>query len=352
MSISSPLHLLRALLRECTYLPDPASRTWVQQHILSRYKAYTPSTYKYRKAPQSEISPHRNTQLIRKSNKALSYLRRANAGELKPLQNILGHTYGRTGRRRRQLLKPLTLPDTPSDNAAVEALREGSRKGIPVRSVKLQALMRSQQNQRFADTERLQVKSLRLEMPEKNIWGRPLPARRKRNINRKWYAMVLDRTLPPLPENEWNMLRAKATGVIAWGGIVERRARPKDENEDENTTSLLTREFLGQPLGKELYLPSTSRKDQPHQITPRLMRRLWSRIFAQSPVMRWDALEGRWQVRWGSISDERSPLQSLPWGLETLMFTGVDDMGRLPQSPPSSRALRRMERAKQWSIQV
>jgi hypothetical protein len=35
------LHTLRALLRECTYLPDAQARSHLSQHILSRFRAYT-----------------------------------------------------------------------------------------------------------------------------------------------------------------------------------------------------------------------------------------------------------------------------------------------------------------------
>lgn len=38
------LHIFRALLRQCTYLPDPAARQYMHRHIVSRFRDYHPQS--------------------------------------------------------------------------------------------------------------------------------------------------------------------------------------------------------------------------------------------------------------------------------------------------------------------
>src|SRR5437667_8780473 len=110
---NNPIHLLRALLRQCRYLPDPLARTYVAQHIMSRYHVYHPpkTPISLRGSTKESVRPNnfppsskRQKKLLRDARKALSTLARANDGLVKPLTKVLLHAYGRIGKRRRQLL--------------------------------------------------------------------------------------------------------------------------------------------------------------------------------------------------------------------------------------------------------
>jgi hypothetical protein len=123
---TKPLHLLRALLREASYLPDATARGYFRRYIVSRYKAYQPkenatasfdvkAVEKYRhrsfKRRQIAIINERTRPMLRKGQKGLNFLRRANQGEIPCLQKALYFAYGRLGRRKYALLDNLLKPD-------------------------------------------------------------------------------------------------------------------------------------------------------------------------------------------------------------------------------------------------
>lgn len=89
------IHLLRALLRESTYLPDAVARQYFRNYVVSRFKAYQPKQnatsspavqlldkYRHRnfKRRQLSIILERTSKLQKKAQKGLYYLRRANQG--------------------------------------------------------------------------------------------------------------------------------------------------------------------------------------------------------------------------------------------------------------------------------
>ena len=134
----SPTHLLRALLREASYLPDATARQYFARHIVNRFRAYQPQANAttslradaidrrrngaFRRRPAAIIQ-RRTAPLLRKAHKALNYLRRANQGEMACLQKVLYFAYGRLGRRRYALLEALLRPDSAisHDASAVAA---------------------------------------------------------------------------------------------------------------------------------------------------------------------------------------------------------------------------------------
>ncbi|KAJ9661488.1 hypothetical protein H2201_006519 [Coniosporium apollinis] len=259
-------HLLRALLRECTYLPDAAARTYFRQHVLARFREYHPPRSrnasawppeKHRLAGYSHgLLPHRLQGLLKQARKGLALLRRANEGEMEPLLRVLSYTYGRSGKRRHEMMQSLLLPDVPADSGALVALREQDVPSVagsqhratdipPVfdppeikdgtiqytlssRFSKLKALLESQRHQRFTrdSANRSPVRSLVLKIPRTNVWERPMPRKREKNKVIEWYARLLASVFPPLPEHAWMRLRDLACATVPWQGPVSRRARP------------------------------------------------------------------------------------------------------------------------------
>lgn len=99
--------LFRATLRECSYLPDPIARDYMREHVVHRYR-------------RSRISHRSDPDLARSARHGLSVLQRANQGYQRPLEKVLFMSYGRTGKRRHELLAELMKPQVPRDTAAVD----------------------------------------------------------------------------------------------------------------------------------------------------------------------------------------------------------------------------------------
>src|SRR3954447_19308555 len=98
-------HLLRHLLREATYLPDPVAREYIHRHILRRFRDYYQNPLY-----EGHVEPPHNKRLksVRENaRRALSLLIRANMGQYESLQRVLFLAYGRIGRRRHELLSEL-----------------------------------------------------------------------------------------------------------------------------------------------------------------------------------------------------------------------------------------------------
>ncbi|CAF9931033.1 MAG: hypothetical protein ALECFALPRED_004782 [Alectoria fallacina] len=318
-------HLFRALLRQCTYLPDPAARQYLHDHIVSRFRDYHPRStlpFSSRRHKSAALVQQRLPSLLRTARRGLVFLRRANDGHVRHLGRILAMTYGRIGKRRHQLLKDLKIPDVPVDQAAVEKLSEPGNQAVPHPSEKLMALIKSQARRRLSHFSRINTPHLEPEIPEVNSWGRPMPIKRVRNYKRRWYAEALDRIMPPLPEAEWDRLRLRASGQSPWEGPVARR-KWAGGPDDEGQTHL---------VGERVKSPSTGTCSNPHKITSRYMRRLWEKISAQCPLMKPNAArKSGWDVLWGEVQGHDTTHFTLgPRGGGGYdMFGGVDESGRV-----------------------
>lgn len=102
--------LYRALLRQCTYLPDPAARKYMWTYVTGRFHAYCSAFI----APDGCVTyPRRKKRIsdaLKGARKGLKYLQRANDGHTQHLYTILAMTYGRVGKRKRQLMTKLQAP--------------------------------------------------------------------------------------------------------------------------------------------------------------------------------------------------------------------------------------------------
>ena len=311
------LHLFRALLRQCSYLPDPASRKFLHKHVVSRFRDYHPSNVY---SPSNgngktiELMQQRRPMLIKTARKGVKYLQRANDGHQLHLGKVLSLTYGRIGTRRHALLKSLKIPDIPVDQEAVERLNDPREQNVPQPSKQLMALIRSQAKRRVLYFDRPSHPAIAPNIPEKNNWGRPMPVKRVRNMKRRWYALALDKIMPPLPEKDWHELRKLATGETPWEGPVPRRGQDKKR------------------VFKDDLMRYPGLLSSPHVLTPRYMRRMWARIFGQCPLMTPNEKSRTgWHVKWGDMrEDMKLVLPSKNHGTNPLaLFEGVDEHGKV-----------------------
>ncbi|KAI9819317.1 MAG: hypothetical protein M1832_004022 [Thelocarpon impressellum] len=329
----SPLHSLRGLLRECSYLPDPRARSYIAAHILHRYRASGPAL----RALQASDRDRRAKEQLRLGRKAHSLLVRANSGAPKPLLKVLHLTYGRVGKRRHQLLAPLLRPDVPADHATVAALPEPGRSGDlgawPPMSTQLAALVRSQKQRNPLGANKTTLRRIEPEVPETNIWKRPLPKKREKRIRWEFHKELLERILPPLPEAEWAELRDRTIGKARWGGPVPRRPRAGGE-----VCQLCLAELDMRHFTRPTDIPGrpTAKRDRPHNLTRRYMQRMWGMVFALCPTMRWDGSRRTWQVEWGSLWGD-GVLREITGGEADLaMFDGVGERGNIPTPTASA----------------
>ncbi|KAF7503626.1 hypothetical protein GJ744_003448 [Endocarpon pusillum] len=296
LPLTNALHLYRALLRECTYLPDSQARTYLRDHVIHSYRKHLPRYQQKRK----EIPLRRRVALLHRGRKGLSVLRRANEGYLKPLQNVLCLAYGRKGRRRRKLMDELMQEDIPHDHEAVHAPSDPqkySRDWLPPSTV--MALLRSQ-SMNTEHLDRTVTGPTKLTpkpaVPEQNTWGRQMPEKRVKNLMRKWYAKQLDRLLPPLPEREFERLQELSHGKIGTDdGPVPRRRKvvaPSAETPSVVNEMLL----LGGPQKSHTF--AAYLHGRPHRLTPRLLQRMWLNILHHVPMMTRNASKDRWEVKW------------------------------------------------------
>ena len=291
------LRHLRHLLRETSYLPDPAARAYYHHHILRRFREYRPRTpnplppwpiqQKWIKDAVDEARCLRNCRY------KTSVLYRAGIGDEPALMSVLSDTYGRSGRRRHELLRPYIGPDNATNVETITA-EDILQNEIPNRiqvSVAAKLLAKTQLEQRdVIGPKRLKDwrkfdKLLGPVLPEKNAWGRPMPLKRVRNATRKTFNSFYEKLLPPVPQEEWERLRDLAIGIIPFQGPVQRRARLRGCPE------------LPQVMERQI-----------HTLSARFMRRLWAKIFAHTSYMIWNPVAGKWNIVWGNMDKISSKL--------------------------------------------
>lgn len=375
------VHLLRALLREASYLPDATARDYFRRYIVSRFKAYQPkqnatasfdvqAVEKYRhrsfKRRQLGIIQERTRPLLRKGQKGLNFLRRANQGEIPCLQKVLYFTYGRLGRRKYALLENLLKPDPimeddadiaqpdPRSPAPLQALYYSTKRylhffdapketskthytiSISRRYSRLRQVVVSQSQKGISLNG--DIKKPALVTPIKNIWERPMPIKRARNNVRRWYAETMTRLLPPLPSEEWDNLHAMMVGE-KHVSLTRPRTRavelyPVIRHEDENFADIMA---AGLALDKPSRADKPAGVQRPHKITVKFMRRLYVKLLILCCKLEYDHDQKRWKAIWGEPMKSISPkLYGAP--TDASLFAGVDATGRLPKPPPKPDA--------------
>lgn len=321
---TNPLHLFRSLLRECTYLPDRRARSYMHNYVLWSYRTYLPEVQAWRKP----IDFKRQVRLLHRGRKWLSMLRRANEGYVKSLEKVLMLTYGRTGKRRRELMQTFMAPEVPQTHEEVAAFSVPKPytpdwKPPP----KVDALMRSQAKHR-AFLAKISAKvQPKVKIPAENSWGKVMPQSRVRNMTHEWYAKQADNLLPPLPASEWEELRSKATGEVVWQGPAKRRRRGQSDSAVDSSapteSTLLEGPKKGHTFGDYV-------NGRPHTITPRVMRRLWAMIFRHVPLLSWNESGEKWTVQWGDAERDPQLIAAPSSTRDALLFSSYKSPSRLP----------------------
>lgn len=330
------LHLLRALLRQCTYLPDPAARKYIHYHIVSKFRNYSPrrrSGAQHKAQKENTAALKRIPTLLSEGIKNLRLLIRANEGHPNDLYKVLATTYGRRGKRKHELQQALKSNNSIPDPRAVARLSSSAddKTKVPFLGETMRAVVQSQKAQKALGFDKAPIKDLKPVIDKENAWGRPMPLNRVSNLQKKWYAKTLDALLPPLPEHEWNSLGGLATGRTPWEGPVPRRSQAMMRDSDGVTGQ--NKAGVGDVLGafkspeySDWYKKRHPNiKTNPHALTPRYMRGLWARVFAQCPVMKWDVNTKKWDVLWGDVQKDREIVLSAHHQEDMSLFENADE---------------------------
>lgn len=351
------IHLLRALLRETTYLPDAQARSYFRRYVVDRFRAYQPkpSTSDVRLS----VINQRTRPLQRKARKGLNYLRRANLGEPPCVEKILLIAYGRLGRRRYALLERLLQPD-PVANAqeGVTAIPEpaplqkiyhsnkrwlqffdapkkvsDSKHIIDIsnRYPLLKTVLKSQVQQGIALGRDIKQPVLKTRIY--NVWERPMPIKRARNDVKRWYAATMSKLLPPLPNDEWDRIRALATGDTKWRDSVPRRSPARELTPQLDGDHATSRGILleGLALNKPSKADMPRGKQRPREFTSRMMRRLYARLLSLSCKLEFSNERNKWTAVWGAFRDIKPAVYSTP--VDEVLFAGVDKSGHSIKDP-------------------
>ncbi|KAL5352036.1 hypothetical protein ACLOAV_001979 [Pseudogymnoascus australis] len=330
---TNPTHLLRALLRACSYLPDGPSRHYFHEHILHRFRhVTTPTLGAYR------------------ARKALSLLTRATNGDVPALTKVLHHTYGRAGHRRHTLLNAhLSEHNIHSDTEAPTAISPAVRQilkpptevanlgGIPVPAkphdatpTSFERLLADQILRYPASSPRTQLKKAYAPIPLENVFLRPTGPKREEGLRKRWLAETMDKILPPLPEEEWNRLRDLATGVVEWEGVPKRRT-PVGKVVKEEDGGLLSVEYLKSPISHAHSKVRKSEIEQRnwHELTPKYMQRMYAKIWGLCPKSRWDEELRDWVYTWGGTKIAANRAEPKKVAQRDLsLFDGIEDLSK------------------------
>lgn len=331
--------LYRQLLREASYLP-PLCQPFAKDRIRGRFHEHIHDPVD---CPQTKTR-------IREAHHELRNMWAANHGTVGNMFRILMFTFGRLGKRRRELIRTLLLPEPPADSTELEKQIEAqskesrdpssrSKKKLPPdwldkwNTDKLLALAKSQARHTFW-TPKSEVKNKKLNpeehVPEKTVWGRPPAAKLERSKIRKWYKSLVDKIMPPLGRDEWETLRLLATGVADKSLWEMPPRRP---------LAVTPPSFGGQPVQESnkawdwkayatqavRHIERGSSRSQkgrtgeqgeaPYGLGPpiglhqykrlRLWTRLYAKIWAMTPVMeKAPETASGWRIEWGKIRRE------------------------------------------------
>ncbi|QKX59792.1 uncharacterized protein TRUGW13939_06934 [Talaromyces rugulosus] len=350
-------HMLRATLRECTYLPDPIAKTYMRQYVLHRYRAKAAVfDAKYQELAQNLPMPQstspvaentstststsieRQIRLRRSGRKLLRLLEHANEGYKKALERVLMLSYGRIGVKQHKLYSALLRDtgdakqlNTNKDVEEILAKNCGCRFNKDWQPPKvLVEVLKAQRNSPYVQVDRSTRFKFnpKLQIPTLNSWLKPMPEVRLRNLKRQWYNRAKSSVLPPLDPSEWDILVGLLRGTVPWRPPVRRQKVPSPLTPPPTELSPLE-SFLLQGAQKGVtFDPYVD--ERPHRITRRFMVRVWEKIYHRSPL-RVETPQG---IRYKFPTDRRSPPLTLAVRSEeaNCLFDGVDQYGRIVES--------------------
>ena len=196
------LHLYRALLRETTYLCDPAAKAFHHEYInWSFRRSNGKQTAPY--AESAGLPTKYQSQQLKRARKHLYTLERANQGYIGALRNVLRMAYARKGRRRRELVKGMMVSTSDDMSSAVSQplhRHKFTKDWRPPATFTM--LLNSQKRvQQHLDASG-KVKPLPV-IPTQNRWNKPYPPSRIPKVFKQWYAWHANILQVPLSEKEW-----------------------------------------------------------------------------------------------------------------------------------------------------
>lgn len=316
----NPKHLLRAILRECTYLPDAEARKYMHKWTLRKFRNFFPKTVPLRKYDPNEGEPDLSHRLLmledrqyaayQRGERRLQLLRRANEGYLKPLEDVLMRTYGRTARERNYMMDKVDHPDTPETHRDVEKLFNVERYSINWQPSSLFEQLMTTQVQNLSHLDRSVRGKLRFRcrsdvVPKINSWGLPMPRCRVRNLTRKWYDRTSSQLLTPRTAADLARLRRLALDPPAESELPKRRNKVGVWDDDECKT--LSSDFLlkgpakpGISFHKEYRLHG-----RPHRITRRVLSSMYAKIYNHTPQIHWNEDIAKYELCWSQISPRK-----------------------------------------------
>ncbi|KAK3312579.1 hypothetical protein B0H66DRAFT_452348, partial [Apodospora peruviana] len=209
------LHLYRHLLREASYLPSVA-RPFIDAEIKKRFRRRRNLTADFKLYPHYVQQGHHDLRLLRASN----------AGDLLRMRRVLFEAFGRTGARRRLLMKGLTTPEIPFDATRPLWYAKRPNDVAPMLRLpdfldkwnleKVKSFAGSQLATSLRNAPKREVKSRQLSpeklLPTESIWGFPLVPELARNKLKRGWKDLADKLYPPIPKAEWETLRRVTEG--------------------------------------------------------------------------------------------------------------------------------------------
>ncbi|KAK3903496.1 hypothetical protein C8A05DRAFT_14549 [Staphylotrichum tortipilum] len=321
----TPLDFYRHLLREASYLP-PLARPFVDEQIKRRF------------ARSRRNEPPKSLRDLDQARHDLRMLRAANAGDMMRMQRVLHIAFGRVGRRRRELIASLvarTSPTTPDEASAIAAEHRTADWLDTWDIPKMRAFARSQVMAGLTSPPRPALSSYQTVeaaiIPAENSWGRPLPPKLHRKKRMTMWKLVVDKCMPPLPEEEWAKLKAIVEGTPTEPWLPPRRrpvARAVCVSRAATKGALDTWKWqayavrpvatVDRSANRRNKLLSGAVDDntptgdpQPlhcHTYTPRFWRRLYGNLWHLTATMKQKGPGAKdWEIVWGKQSFQPPP---------------------------------------------
>ncbi|KAH8705933.1 hypothetical protein BGW36DRAFT_368404 [Talaromyces proteolyticus] len=336
-------HMLRATLRECTYLPDPIAKSYMRQYTLDRYRnkiAFFRSRENHDPTPSvrtenNGTSVERQIRLRRSAKSLLSLLKRANEGYKRPLERVLMLSYGRIGAKKYKLFSAFLRETGMSkqlvtDKDVREILaKDGGHKFSdnwqpPPALVSLLKTQQQSSKELLSDrTTRFRV-TAQVKIPELTTCLKPTPKRRRERIRQQWYNRSKFGILLPLDAAEMEILYRLLHGTFPWKAPVRRKKITQPCPADEKISPLESLLFDGPQKGVSF---DSYVVERPHRVTRRFMQRIWEKIYHRTPLVQNTAKGPRYTFP----VHRRAPRLTLAVKDEEVrdLFDGVDENGRL-----------------------
>ncbi|KAK4129953.1 hypothetical protein BT67DRAFT_249782 [Trichocladium antarcticum] len=316
------LHLYRHLLREASYLPRVA-RPFVDRQIQERF----------RKHQKDEAVGEQHRQRMKQAHHELRLLRASNAGDMNRMRRVLLRSFGRVGRRRRELMAEVLQREIPSNTEELQKyMAEASAIASQDRHIdwldtwdleKLSALARSQAQQDLLNSPKPPMTSAQTDptrfVPAENSWGNPFHPRVARTKEKKAWKSVADKCMPPMPKEEWQRI-----GSIVDGSDRDPKQLPPPRRPVAQSASVGSPEakawnwqaYATKPVAI-VDLPTNRRNKlltgavddntptgdprpaKCHKYTPRTWRRLLLNVWQLTSTMEQKPCGRGWDVAWG-----------------------------------------------------